>query len=129
MDPAKLLSKLIEATTDVFFNFPSVMTADLWGKWSSAFFYQFEHSGDAQPSGKLFLRPLPIVSKSSTKGLVAHGDELGYLFDVYDVFGNRIPGSEVWNINHKTTKPHSFTIHNSRSKLTTTRMHARTSLT
>lgn len=101
MDPEKILSKLIEATTDVFFNFPSVMTADLWGKWSSAFFYQFEHSGDVQPSGKMFLRPLPLVSKSNTKGLVAHGDELGYLFDVYDIFGNRIPGSEVRTHQHK----------------------------
>lgn len=79
----------------MFFNIPCVLTATLWTKYSSAFFYQFEHIGEASPSGKYFLKPLPIVSKNNSKGLVAHGDELGYLFDVYDVFGNRINETEL----------------------------------
>lgn len=90
LKPEEILSKFIDATTDVFFNVPSVMTADLWGKWSSAFFYQFDHVGDSESSGKQFLKPLPLVSKRDSKGLSAHGDELGFLFDVCDVFGNKI---------------------------------------
>lgn len=69
------------------------MTAELWGKWSSAFFYQFEHVGDSEPSGKHFLKPLPLVSKRSSKDMVAHGDELGFLFDICDVYGNKINSS------------------------------------
>lgn len=90
LNPETILSKLIDATTDVFFNVPSVMTADLWGKWSSAFFYQFDHVGDAEPSGKKFLKPLPLVSKGNSNGMAAHGDELGFLFDICDVFGDKL---------------------------------------
>lgn len=94
MNPEKILVKLIEATTDVFFNVPSIMSAQLWGKWSSAFFYQFDHVSDAKPSGKRFLKPLPLV-KGNAKGMSAHGDELGFLFDVYDVFGNKAEDGEL----------------------------------
>lgn len=94
LNPEKVLSKLIETTTDVFFNVPSVMTANLWGKFSSAFFYQFEHVSESK-SGKHFLRPLPLVSKRESRDQTAHGDELGFLFDIYDVFGNRINGTEL----------------------------------
>lgn len=79
----------------MFFNVPSVLSADLWGKWSSAFFYQFDHVGDSEASGRKFLKPLPLVSKRESKGLTAHGDELGFLFDVYDVFGNKIDGTSL----------------------------------
>lgn len=104
MNPEKILAKLIEATTDVFFNIPQVMTAQLWGKWSSAFFYEFDHVGDSGSSGKRFLRPLPLVSKRESKGTTAHGDELGFLFDVYDVFGNRINGAELRTPRDKKTR-------------------------
>lgn len=95
LSPEKIRAKFIEATTDVFFNVPSVMTADLWGKWSSAFFYQFDHVGDSVSSGKQFLKPLPLVSKDNSKGESAHGDELGFLFNVCDVFGNQINNTEL----------------------------------
>lgn len=95
LNPEKILSKLIDATTDVFFNVPTIMSADLWGKWSSAFFYQFEHVGDFGSSGKYFLKQLPLVSKRESKGMVAHGDELGFLFDIHDIYGNRINSTEL----------------------------------
>lgn len=90
LSPDKILEKFIESTTDVFFNVPSVLTADLWSKYSSAFFYQFDHVGESEPSGIKFLKPLPLVSKRASKSKTAHGDELGYLFEVNDVFGNKI---------------------------------------
>ncbi|CRL03013.1 CLUMA_CG016166, isoform A [Clunio marinus] len=93
--PEKLLGKLVETTTDVFFNVPSIMAADLWGKRSKAFFYQFEHVGDSESSGKLLLKPLPLVSKRQSPNMVAHGDDLGYLFDIHDVFGNRINATTI----------------------------------
>lgn len=97
LSPEKLLAKLVEATTDVFFNVPSVLTAELWGKWQQkAFFYQFDYVGEGEQSGKHFLKPLPLVSQQTgAKGTVSHGDELGYLFDVHDVFGNKINGTNV----------------------------------
>lgn len=95
MNPEKILSKLIEATTDVFFNVPSVMTAQLWGKWSSAYFYQFDHVGDSEASGKKLFKPLPLVSKRDSKDKAAHGDDLRFLFDIFDVFGNKINSTNV----------------------------------
>lgn len=88
----------------MFFNVPSVLTADLWGKWSSAFFYQFDHVGDSESSGKKFLKPLPLVSKRKSKGFTAHGDELGFLFDVYDVFGNKIEGTSLTSARDKKAR-------------------------
>lgn len=95
MNPEKVLAKLVEASTDAFFNIPSVLTTQLWGKWSSAYLYQFDHISDAKSSGKQFLKPLPLVSKGNAKGFSAHGDDLGFLFDVYDVLGNKIEGTEL----------------------------------
>ena len=95
VNPEKLLAKFIESTTDVFFNVPSVLTADLWGKHSQAFFYQFNHVASGEASGTQFLKPLPLVSKGRTKGMTSHGDELGFLFDAHDVFGNKINESSV----------------------------------
>lgn len=92
-----MFSKFVEVTTDIFFNIPTFLTAELWGKFAPSFLYQFTHKGDSSGSGKLFLKPLPIVSKnnSNEKSQVQHGDELGYLFNACDVFGNRINESEV----------------------------------
>lgn len=103
LNPEKILTKLIDATTDVFFNVPSVLTANYWGKFSSAFFYQFEHVGESK-SGKHFLRPLPLVSKRESVNMVAHGDDLGFLFDIYDVFGNRINGTELTSSRDKKAR-------------------------
>ena len=72
-----------------------MITADLWGKKSPSFFYQFDHVGDAESSGKKFLRPLHLVSKANSKGKAAHGDELGYLFEVNDIWGNKINGTSL----------------------------------
>lgn len=71
------------------------MSADLWGKWSSAFFYQFEHVGDIGSSGKYFLKPLPLVSKRESKNMVAHGDDLRFIFDIHDIFGNKINSTDL----------------------------------
>lgn len=79
------------------------MTADLWGKYSSAFFYQFNHVSDSESSGKNFLKPLPLVSKRSSK-MIAHGDELGFLFDINDVFGNKINGTSLKSTRDKNAR-------------------------
>lgn len=79
----------------MFFNIPSTLAAGLWSKYSSAFFYQFEHLGDTRPSGQHFLKPLPLVGKKNSKGYIAHGDDLAFLFNVHDVFGNRINETEL----------------------------------
>lgn len=94
LNPEKILEKFVETTTDVFFNVPTVLTAELWGKVSSAFFYQFDHISDAPSSGKKFLKPLPLVSKGEKKAS-SHGNELGFIFDIYDVSGNRIADTEL----------------------------------
>jgi carboxylesterase type B len=95
VSPDKIIEKLIESTTDIFFNIPSVITADLWSQQGQAFFYQFDHVADIESSGKKFLGPLPLVSKSSSRGKTAHGDELGFLFGINDVFGRKINGSQL----------------------------------
>lgn len=92
--PEKILNKIIDITTDVFFNIPMTLTANLWSKYAPAFFYQFDYIGDAKGKGSNFLKPLPLVSKEHSKGFIAHGDELPYLFDAHDVFGKRIEGIE-----------------------------------
>lgn len=95
---------LIDITTDVFFNIPITVTANLWSKYAEAFFYQFEHVGDLQASGKYFLKPLPLVSKEISKGFVSHGDELLYLFQAHDVFGIRINGTELKTVRDKEAR-------------------------
>jgi hypothetical protein len=52
----------------------------------------------------LLLKPLPLVSKAEMKNKVAHGDELGYLFNIRDVFGNKINGSELKSEEDKKTR-------------------------
>lgn len=104
LSPEKILLKLIEASTDVFFNIPSVFAAELWGKFSSSFFYHFDHHGDSPPSGRHFLKPLPLISKHKSKGFVAHGDDLAYLFDVHDIYGNKINGTELKSLRDIETR-------------------------
>lgn len=59
--------------------------------------YSFEYYGNKTNGGSKFLAGLPIVSKGDTKAdkIVAHGDELAYLFDVRDMFGNPIDDGYV----------------------------------
>uniref|UniRef100_A0A182VYJ0 Carboxylesterase type B domain-containing protein n=1 Tax=Anopheles minimus TaxID=112268 RepID=A0A182VYJ0_9DIPT len=97
-DVTQILGKLVEATTDAIFNLPAVVSAQAWSKSSKAFIYSFEHRSD-NTHGRDFLSGLPIVAKAGKNGaddrLVAHGDELGILFDSHDVFGNPILSASV----------------------------------
>lgn len=59
--------------------------------------YSFEYNG-TRSKGIHFLRGLPIVSEqpgSSNPEVVAHGDELGYMFDTNDLFGNPIAEAKL----------------------------------
>lgn len=92
----EIFNKLVETTTDAFFNLPAVLTVNEWSKKAPSFLYSFEYSGK-KSRGKNFLSGLPLVTKSSNQkaNAVAHGDELGYIFDSRDVFGNPINDSIV----------------------------------
>ncbi|KAM7353636.1 carboxylesterase 1E [Cochliomyia hominivorax] len=92
----QILSKVIESTTDVLFNLPAVLTTQVWSQIAPAFMYSFEYNGTTS-KGINFLRGLPIVAdtKNSNSEVVAHGDELGYMFDCNDVFGNPIPEARL----------------------------------
>ncbi|XP_055611398.1 pyrethroid hydrolase Ces2a [Uranotaenia lowii] len=96
----QIFGKLVEATTDAMFNLPAIVTAQSWSKSSKSFFYSFEHRSD-NTKGADFLTGLPLVAarKSPTPQqkpeAVAHGDELGVLFDTHDIFGNRIDSAAV----------------------------------
>uniref|UniRef100_A0A8D8E5Z2 Liver carboxylesterase n=1 Tax=Culex pipiens TaxID=7175 RepID=A0A8D8E5Z2_CULPI len=93
----QIFDKLVEATTDAVFNLPAIVTAQSWSKSSKSFFYSFEHRSEST-KGSDFLAGLPLVSKTSSakqKGAVAHGDELGILFDSHDVHGNLIERASV----------------------------------
>lgn len=98
LDPTVVLGKLIEATTDAVFNLPAVVSAQAWSKASQAFMYSFDYRSE-RTRGKDFLAGLPIVNKSGTNGAppeaVAHGDELGLLFDTQDLFGNPVPSAKL----------------------------------
>ncbi|XP_058062396.1 carboxylesterase 5A [Anopheles bellator] len=94
----QVLGKLVEATTDALFNLPAVVSAQTWSKRSQAFMYSFDYRSE-RTHGKDFLAGLPIVAKSGTNGapmeLVAHGDELGILFDTQDLFGNPVQSATL----------------------------------
>ncbi|KAH8293279.1 hypothetical protein KR018_007153 [Drosophila ironensis] len=85
----QVLSKVVESTTDVLFNLPAVLTTQVWSKLAPAFMYSFEYNG-TKSKGINFLRGLPIVSQSASDKpeTVGHGDEIGYMFDANDIFGN-----------------------------------------
>jgi carboxylesterase type B len=96
LNPEKLLEKLTEATTDALFNLPALLTAQFWGELAPSFLYSFEHASNMS-SGRKFLSGLPLVSKNSQnnqKNIVAHGDELGFLFDTNDIYGNPIEDAQ-----------------------------------
>nr|AID61343.1 esterase [Calliphora stygia] len=92
----QILSKIVESTTDVLFNLPAVLTTQVWSKIAPAFMYSFEYNGTIS-KGINFLRGLPIVAdtKNDNPEVVAHGDELGYMFDCNDIFGNPLPETRL----------------------------------
>lgn len=59
--------------------------------------YSFEYNGTVS-KGINFLRGLPIVSASANNTnapAAAHGDELGYMFDCNDIYGNPLPETRL----------------------------------
>lgn len=95
LNPQEILKKMTEVTTDVLFSLPLFIAAQSWSKYAPAYIYSFEHVGNVSSSGKRFLAALPLVSTASQKEVVAHGDELGFLFDSFDVFGVPIPDIQL----------------------------------
>lgn len=87
----QVLSKIVESTTDVLFNLPALLTSQAWSKVAPAFMYSFEYNGTGS-KGINFLRGLPIVMNKSNDNndIVAHGDELAYMFNVNDIYGNSL---------------------------------------
>nr|NP_001259865.1 uncharacterized protein Dmel_CG5397, isoform B [Drosophila melanogaster]NP_608591.1 uncharacterized protein Dmel_CG5397, isoform A [Drosophila melanogaster]AAF51389.1 uncharacterized protein Dmel_CG5397, isoform A [Drosophila melanogaster]AAL28166.1 GH04232p [Drosophila melanogaster]AGB92402.1 uncharacterized protein Dmel_CG5397, isoform B [Drosophila melanogaster] len=85
----QVLSKVVESTTDVLFNLPAVLTTQVWSRLAPAFMYSFEYNG-TKSKGINFLKGLPIVSETAhdKPETVGHGDEIGYMFDANDIFGN-----------------------------------------
>lgn len=97
LKPAAILAKITEISTDVLFNLPATLLANAWSSSKSpAFMYHFDYSSRNLIKGREILSGLPLVSKGDESGSVdrdkrapvAHGDELAYLFDLSDVFGN-----------------------------------------
>lgn len=97
----QVLQKLTEVTTDALFNLPALLTTQLWGKFAPSFLYSFEHVGKSSNRGSTFLNGLPIVANTKSGNqsaeTVAHGDELAYLFDARDIFGQSIAASTTLN--------------------------------
>lgn len=96
----QVIQKLTEATTDALFNLPALLTTQLWAKLAPAYLYSFEYIGKSSNRGSTFLNGLPIVGNAKSandtpKNVVAHGDELAYLFDAHNIFGK--PVSEKTN--------------------------------
>lgn len=58
--------------------------------------YSFEHNGTTS-KGINFLRGLPLVAdtKNTDNEKVGHGDELGYMFDCNDIYGNPLPETRL----------------------------------
>lgn len=92
----QVLAKVVESTTDVLFNLPAVLTTQVWSKLAPAYMYSFEYNG-TKSKGINFLHGLPIVAEQakSKPELVAHGDELGYMFDANDIFGEPLPETRL----------------------------------
>ncbi|XP_022226607.2 carboxylesterase 1E [Drosophila obscura] len=102
----QVLSKVVESTTDVLFNLPAVLTTQVWSKLAPAFMYSFDYNG-TKSKGINFLRGLPIVSQTANDKpeTVGHGDELGYMFDANDIFGEplletRLTSAEDLQVRH-----------------------------
>lgn len=62
LSPEEILSKMTETTTDILFNLPAVLSANLWGQNAPSFLYSFEYNGAGVSNGYNFLQGLPIVS-------------------------------------------------------------------
>ncbi|XP_005185445.1 carboxylesterase 1E [Musca domestica] len=92
----EIVDKITESTTDILFNLPAVLTTQSWSQIAPAFMYSFEYNGTTS-KGLNFLRGLPIVGDkvNSDNSVVGHGDELGYLFDCNDLFGNPQPKTRL----------------------------------
>lgn len=90
-----ITKKLTEATTDALFVLPAILTAQLWSKVAPVYLYSFEHVGKKNVRGSGFRNGLPIAEKKPTYDAVSNGDELIYLFDAHDIFGNPIQNEEV----------------------------------
>lgn len=99
LDPTKIIAKLTEATTDALFNLPALLTTQAWAKVAPSFLYSFEHIGHTVGRGSHFLSGLPIVSQPSATGErnkhAAHGDDLAFLFDTQDLFGQTVEEAQV----------------------------------
>lgn len=76
-----------------------------------SYLYSFEYAGQTA-KGSDFLAALPMVNRNNetTKPIdqVAHGDELGYLFDARDVYGNPMKHTELTNASDQKVRD-SFT--------------------
>ncbi|XP_011180382.2 carboxylesterase 1F [Zeugodacus cucurbitae] len=93
----EVMTKIIDTSTDIIFNLPAVLTLQVWSEIAPSFMYSFEYNG-TRSKGIHFLRGLPIVSEyagNRNSEMVAHGDELGYMFDANDLFGNPIPEAQL----------------------------------
>ncbi|XP_073825562.1 carboxylesterase 1E [Musca autumnalis] len=92
----EIVDKITQSTTDVLFNLPAVLTTQSWSQLAPAFMYSFEYNGTTS-RGLNFLRGLPIVGDEENEdtSVVGHGDELGYLFDCNDLFGNPQPKTRL----------------------------------
>ena len=85
----------MEVSTDALFNLPAILTAQSWSKLTTTYFYSFEHKSNVA-KGSYFLKGLPLVNGTSlNEEAVAHGDELGILFEARDIYGNLIPEAQI----------------------------------
>lgn len=92
------MHQLTEATTDALFNLPALLTTQAWSKLAPSFLYSFEHIGHTAGRGSQFLNGLPIVSNplaGERNEHAAHGDELAFLFDTRDLYGQVVKEAEV----------------------------------
>lgn len=92
-DITAAVQKIAEASGDALFNAPAFLTANLWSKNGETYMFKFEHKGKLK-KGTHFLNGVPLVgtflnsTEDSDPEVVAHGDELAYLFEAQDFDGN-----------------------------------------
>lgn len=96
----QVINKITEATTDALFNLPAILTAQTWTKVAPAYLYSFEHVSQNSHRGSAFLNGLPIVGNANpNNNTVAHGDELAFLFDARDIYGQIINNTNSLDAN------------------------------
>ncbi|XP_059608171.1 venom carboxylesterase-6 [Phlebotomus argentipes] len=89
--PKNLFNNLIQSTTDIFFSIPMIFTAEFWSHTAQSFIYSFDFLSKSKlPGGEIFLPQLALTQGVRVAGNVAHGDELIFLFEPRDVFGNSL---------------------------------------